>query len=175
VAEGGHVGDSIAVNGCCLTVVGLGAGWWAADVVAESLARTNLGRLRPGDAVNLERPVALGGRLGGHLVQGHVDGVGTVVAPPPALQVRLDAHLTAYLVEKGSVTVDGISLTVVTVAADQFGVAIIPHTLAATTLGNRNVGDQVNIEVDVIAKYTARLLQAGLESPYRALAVTGED
>ncbi len=175
VAEGGHVGDSIAVNGCCLTVVGLGAGWWAADVVAESLARTNLGRLRPGDPVNLERPVALGGRLGGHLVQGHVDGVGTVVTPPPALQVRLDARLTAYLVEKGSVTVDGISLTVVTVAADQFGVAIIPHTLAVTTLGSRAVGDQVNIEVDVIAKYTARLLQAGLESPYRALAVTGED
>jgi riboflavin synthase len=175
VTDGTRVGDSIAVNGCCLTVVDLVAGGWAADVVSETLSRTNLGALRPGDPVNLERPVSVGSRLGGHLVQGHVDAVGTIVRPAPDLEVSLDARLSPYLVEKGSVTVDGISLTVVAVTADSFRVAVIPHTLAVTTLGRKAAGDPVNLEVDVIAKYAARLLQAGIESPYSALGASGED
>jgi riboflavin synthase len=180
VTEGAKIGDSIAINGACLTVVSLGPGWWAADAVPETLGRTNLGGLRPGDAVNLERAAELGDRLGGHLVQGHVDAVGTITAPAPALEVRLAGELTAYLVEKGSVTVDGVSLTVVSVTGDSFSVAVIPHTMAVTTLGQKVAGDPVNIEVDVIAKYAARLLQAGLDTPYRAVGVpgpapTGED
>ena len=173
VTEGTQIGDSIAVNGCCLTVVNLGPGWWAADAVPETLGRTNLGALRPGDSVNLERAAALGSRLGGHLVQGHVDAVGTVVAPGPALEVYLGDGLTTYLVEKGSVTVDGVSLTVVDVRHDGFSIALIPHTLDVTTLGRKVAGDPVNVEVDVIAKYAARLLQAGLETPYRAVGVPG--
>jgi riboflavin synthase len=180
ITEGTKIGDSISVNGCCLTVVDLGPGRWAADAVPETLGRTNLGDLQPGDPVNLERAAELGDRLGGHLVQGHVDAVGTVVAPAPALEIRLAGPLTAYLVEKGSVTVDGISLTVVKVTADGFSVAVIPHTMQVTTLGRKAIGDPVNVEVDVIAKYAARLLQAGLDTPYRAvgvpgLATTGED
>jgi riboflavin synthase len=173
VTEGTEIGDSIAVNGCCLTVVSLGPGWWAADAVPETLGRTNLGGLQPGDPVNLERAAALGSRLGGHLVQGHVDAVGTIVAPAPALEVRLGDRLTPYLVEKGSVTVDGVSLTVVDVRRDGFSVAVIPHTLQVTTLGRKAAGDPVNVEVDVIAKYAARLLQAGLETPYRAVGAPG--
>jgi len=175
VTDGTRVGDSIAVNGCCLTVVDLVPDGWAADVVSETLSRTNLGALRPGDPVNLERPVSVGSRLGGHLVQGHVDAVGTIVRPAPDLEVSLDARLSPYLVEKGSVTVDGISLTVVSVTADSFRVAVIPHTLEVTTLGHKAAGDPVNLEVDVIAKYAARLLQAGVESPYSALGASGED
>ncbi len=173
VIDGARIGDSISVNGCCLTVVDLGPGWWAADAVPETLGRTNLGDLRPGDPVNLERAAELGSRLGGHLVQGHVDAVGRIVAPAPALEIQLRGELTAYLVEKGSVTVDGISLTVVNVTDDGFSVAVIPHTMAVTTLGRKAAGDPVNIEVDVIAKYAARLLQAGLETPYRAVGVPG--
>jgi riboflavin synthase len=168
VTDGSRIGDSIAVNGCCLTVVDLGPGWWAADAVAETLARTNLGALKPGDPVNLERPVALGDRLGGHLVQGHVDGVGTVASPAPDLRISAGEQVLAYVVEKGSVTVDGVSLTVVSVLPDGFTVALIPHTMAVTTLGRKVPGDTVNLEVDVIAKYTERLLQAGADSPYRA-------
>ena len=175
VTEGVRVGDSIAVNGCCLTVVSTGPGWWAADAVAETLSRTNLGALRAGDPVNLERPAQLGSRLGGHLVQGHVDSVGTILAPAPGLAVRLEERLNAYLVEKGSVTVDGVSLTVVDVTGDVFSVAVIPHTQDVTTLGRKVAGDVVNVEVDVIAKYAARLLQAGVESPYRPIAAIGED
>jgi riboflavin synthase len=175
VTEGSRVGDSIAVNGCCLTVVDIGPGWWAADAVAETLARTNLGALRGGDPVNLERPVSVGSRLGGHLVQGHVDGVGAILRAAPDLEVGLDQRLAPYVVEKGSVTVDGISLTVVSVTADAFRVAVIPHTVEVTTIGRKAPGDPVNLEVDVIAKYTARLLRAGVESPYRALGATGED
>jgi len=174
VTGGSRIGDSIAVNGCCLTVVDIGPGWWAADAVSETLLRTNLGALRPGDAVNLERPVSVGDRLGGHLVQGHVDQIGVVVRPAPDLVVRVDERLTPYLVEKGSVTVDGISLTVVSVTEDTFTVAVIPHTLEVTTLGRKAAGDPVNLEVDVIAKYAERLLHAGADSPYRALAGTGE-
>ena len=166
VTQGAKVGDSIAVNGCCLTVVELGPGWWAADAVPETLARTNLGRLEPGDRVNLERPVALGGRLGGHLVQGHVDGVGEVLNAAPELSVGAGPQVMRYLVPKGSVTVDGVSLTVVSVGSDRFTVAVIPHTRDVTTLGLRAPGETVNLEVDVIAKYTERLLGGGLSSPY---------
>jgi riboflavin synthase len=150
------VGDSIAVNGCCLTVVELGPGTWSADVVGETLSRTNLGDLRVGDPVNLERPLRLADRLGGHVVQGHVDGLGEVVSPAPDLVVRTPD--TRYLVEKGSVAVDGVSLTVVAVTEDTFGVAVIPHTAAVTTLGRRRVGDTVHLEFDILAKYVERLL-----------------
>ena len=150
------VGDSIAVNGCCLTVVELGPGWWAADVVDETLARTTLGGLAPGHPVNLERPVRATDRLGGHLVQGHVDGVGRVLAAAPDLAVG--APDTGYLVEKGSVAVDGVSLTVVEVTEDRFTVAVIPHTAAVTTLGRLRIGDAVNLEFDILAKYVERLL-----------------
>jgi riboflavin synthase len=175
VTEDSQVGDSIAVNGCCLTVVDTGPGWWAADVVAETQQRTNLGDLRPGHPVNLERPVRLGSRLGGHLVQGHVDGVGTILTAGPDLEVGLDHRLAPYVVEKGSITVDGISLTVVAVTAGSFRVALIPHTLEVTTLGRKTAGDRVNLEVDVIAKYAERLLQTGTASPYTALGAAGED
>jgi riboflavin synthase len=144
-------------------------------VVAETLNRTNLGALRPGDPVNLERPVRVGDRLGGHLVQGHVDAVGTILQPAPDLKVGLDARFAPYVVEKGSITVDGISLTVVSVRAGSFGVAIIPHTLEVTTLGCKGAGDRVNVEVDVIAKYTERLLQAGAASPYATAGAAGEE
>jgi riboflavin synthase len=168
VTQGTRIGDSIAVNGCCLTAVDLGPGWWAADAVAETLARTNLGSLRAGDPVNLERPLAVGDRLGGHLVQGHVDGVGRVVSPAPDLHISAGDGVLGYVVEKGSVTVDGVSLTVVSVLPDGFTVALIPHTMSVTTLGRKLPGDTVNLEADVIAKYTERLLRGGAESPYTA-------
>jgi riboflavin synthase len=158
VLEDAKIGDSTAVNGCCLTVVDTGPGWWEADVTDESLARTNLGDLRAGDLVNLERPVRLADRLGGHLVQGHVDAVGEIVHAAPDLQVRMPGELARYVVEKGSVTVDGISLTVVVAADDSFTVAVIPHTAEVTTLGTKGPGDRVNLEVDIMAKYVERLL-----------------
>jgi riboflavin synthase len=166
VTGGTQVGDSISVNGCCLTVVDLGDGWWSADAVEETLRRTNLGTVAPGHHVNLERPLRLSDRLGGHLVQGHVDGVGTVVRSAPDLSVDTPASLRRYLVEKGSITVDGVSLTVVEVDERGFTAAVIPHTMAVTTLGGRWPGDRVNLEVDIIAKYAERLLSAGADSPY---------
>lgn len=155
-----ELGASIAVNGTCLTVVGWDAadGWWEADVVQESYDRTALGALEPGQEVNLERPVRLSDRLGGHLVQGHVDGVGTIVDAAPDLRVRTDPALLRYTVEKGSIAVDGVSLTVVATMADGFTVAVVPHTMAATTLGRKGPGDPVNLEVDMTAKYVERLL-----------------
>jgi riboflavin synthase len=163
VTEDAKHGDSIAVNGVCLTVVGLHDGAFTADVMAETLKRSSLGALAPGSRVNLERPMALGGRLGGHLVQGHVDGTGTVLARTPAehweiVAISLPAELSRYVVEKGSITVDGVSLTVVDAAADHFTVSLIPTTLALTTLGIKQPGDPVNLEVDVIAKYVERML-----------------
>jgi riboflavin synthase len=152
------MGASIAVNGCCLTVVAWGEDWWEADVSDETFARTSLGSLSPGDPVNLERPVRLDDRLGGHLVQGHVDAVGEVVRPVPDLQIRMPERLLRYVVEKGSITVDGVSLTVVDVLDDGFTVAVIPHTSEVTTLGVRSPGQRVNLEVDVMAKYAERLL-----------------
>ncbi len=169
VTQGSRVGDSIAVNGCCLTVVALGPGWWSADAVPETLGRTSLGSLTPGDPVNLERAVSVGSRLGGHLVQGHVDAVGRIDQIGPDLEVSAPQGVRRYLVEKGSVTVDGVSLTVVAVTEAGFAVAVIPHTLAVTTLGRKSVGDPVNLEADVIAKYAERLLQGGTESPYTEL------
>jgi riboflavin synthase len=163
------IGDSISVNGCCLTVVDTGRGWWAADAVQETLARTNLGSLQPGDRVNLERSVSVGSRLGGHLVQGHVDGVGHVTRAAPDLEVGAPESVLRYLVEKGSITVDGVSLTVVAVGGSAFTVAVIPHTRAVTTLGLKQADDPVNLEVDVIAKYAERLLQGGTETPYSTL------
>jgi riboflavin synthase len=160
VTEDSKVGDSIAVNGCCLTVVNVGAGWWAADAVEETLARTVLADLKPGDPVNLERPVRLSDRLGGHLVQGHVDAVGVVVTPAPDLRIRVPADLLRYVVEKGSITVDGCSLTVVAPLEDGFTVAVIPHTAEVTTLGTKGAGARVNVEVDMVAKYIERLLGA---------------
>ncbi|MEL6893141.1 MAG: riboflavin synthase [Actinomycetota bacterium] len=159
-----RLGDSIAVNGCCLTAVAWDppaedrAGWWEADVTDQSYERTSLGDLAPGDPVNLERPVRLDDRLGGHLVQGHVDGIGTIVSPAPDLEIHCDPDLMRYVVEKGSITVDGISLTVVTPLVSGFTVTIIPHTAAVTTLGHKTAGDTVNLEVDVTAKYVERLL-----------------
>lgn len=158
------LGASIAVNGCCLTVVAWQApdgdtpGWWEADVSDETLARTCLADLTAGDPVNLERPVRLDDRLGGHLVQGHVDTVGTLVQAPPDLVIEAPAEVRRYLVPKGSVTVDGVSLTVVDVTDEGFSVAVIPHTAAVTTLGHKPPGSRVNLEIDVIAKYTERLL-----------------
>ena len=158
VLDGAKLGDSTAVDGCCLTVVALGEGWFEADVSDETLRRTTLGFRAVGDRVNLERPLLVTDRLGGHIVQGHVDVVGEVVAPAPDLRVRLPDDLRRYVIEKGSITVDGVSLTVVEPTEDGFTVAVIPHTAEVTTLGTRERGDRVNLEVDLIAKYTERLL-----------------
>ncbi|RLP84888.1 MULTISPECIES: riboflavin synthase [unclassified Micromonospora] len=171
-------GDSIAVNGVCLTVVEAADGVFTADVMGETLRRSALGALRPGDPVNLERAAALGSRLGGHLVQGHVDGVGELISREPAEQwetvrFRLPAALARYVVEKGSITIDGVSLTVAEVGADQFSVGLIPTTLKLTTLGAKGVGDPVNLEVDVLAKYVERLLGARLADDAAASAGTG--
>lgn len=159
VLEDSGIGASIAVNGCCLTVVERGDDWWVADVSDETWSRTNLGDLAPGDPVNLERPMAAGGRFGGHVVLGHVDAVGEVVSGVPALVVRIPRDLMRYVVEKGSCTVDGISLTVFNLTDDTFEVAVIPHTADVTTLGHRRPGDKVNIEIDVLAKHVERLLE----------------
>jgi riboflavin synthase len=166
VTSGTDVGASIAVNGTCLTVVERSDGSLSFDLSDETVARTSLRRLAIGDPVNLERPVTLAARLGGHLVQGHVDGVGTIVsvtAEPEGAgaRVRIDLPdaLMRYAAEKGSVTVDGVSLTIAALHDDGFTVALIPHTLAVTTLGKARTGDPVNIEVDVIAKYVERLLE----------------
>jgi riboflavin synthase len=160
VLQDSGIGASIAVNGCCLTVVEKGDNWWTADVSDETYARTNLGHLSPGDPVNLERPMVANGRFGGHIVLGHVDAVGTIVQPVPQLVVRIPEELMRYVVEKGSCTVDGISLTVFNITRDTFEVAVIPHTAEVTTLGHRAVGDAVNIEIDVLAKHEERLMQA---------------
>jgi len=165
-------GDSIAVNGVCLTVVEAGDGRFTADVMLETLRRSNLAAATPGQRVNLERAAALGDRMGGHLVQGHVDGTGRVLAREPAphwelVRISLPPELARYVVPKGSITVDGVSLTVVALGEDDFTVSLIPTTLELTTLGRREVGELVNLEVDVVAKYVERL--AG---PYGAAATS---
>ena len=173
--DGLRVGDSVAVNGCCLTVTSPRPGGFSADVIAESLARTALGRLKSGSRVNLERPLAVGDRFGGHMVQGHVDGVGTVTSLEPigagpdggeskALRLRLDPELARYVVTKGSITVNGVSLTVTGVGPDWLGVALIPHTMAVTNLGGLAPGDEVHLEVDVLAKYVEQLLEPWLDA-----------
>jgi riboflavin synthase len=161
-----RVGDSIAVNGCCVTVVERGDSWWAADAVIETLQRTALGALEPGDPVNLERPLRLSDHLGGHLVQGHVDAVGRIVARTPladgSTRITFSAppDVLRYVVEKGSIAIDGISLTVAALDDESIDVAVIPHTLAVTTLGHKQPGAAVNLEADLIAKYVERLLAA---------------
>ncbi|MCX4773970.1 riboflavin synthase [Streptomyces sp. NBC_01260] len=170
VTEGARHGDSIAVNGVCLTVVDHGEQEFTADVMAETLNRSSLGALRAGSRVNLERPMAVGGRLGGHIVQGHVDGTGRIVERKVSenweiVKVSLPAELTRYVVEKGSITVDGVSLTVVDAGPDYFTISLIPTTLALTTLGHKEPGDPVNLEVDVIAKYVERLLGHRAQEP----------
>jgi riboflavin synthase len=171
-------GDSIAVNGVCLTVVDVDGDTFTADVMKETLDRSSLGAVAPGDPVNLERAALLSSRLGGHIVQGHVDGVGTIVAREPAehweiVTFTLPASLERYVVEKGSITIDGVSLTVAAVTASPgspssaapvggitFSVSLIPTTLALTTLGHKGIGAPVNLEVDVIAKYVEKLLDS---------------
>lgn len=162
-----RAGDSIAVNGVCLTVVDLGPDYFTADVMEETLKRSSLDAVAAGSEVNLERAARLDSRLGGHLVQGHVDGTGAVLAIEPdahwtAMRISLPVDLGRYVVEKGSITVDGVSLTVVAVDDEAFSVSLIPTTLAETTLGSRHVGDRVNLEVDAIAKYVERLMQGRL-------------
>ena len=165
VVTDAHLGDSIAVNGCCLTVAERDGETFTADVMRETLDKTSLGGLEPGSKVNLERAVTATTRLGGHIVQGHVDGTGEVLSRTPSehwevVEVALPADLSKYLVDKGSITVDGISLTVVEVRDHSFTVSLIPETLARTTLGFKQPGERVNLEVDVIAKYVERLLGA---------------
>ncbi len=163
VLEGWYLGASIAVNGCCLTLVDRGndadGDWWATDLSAETLDRTALSSLRPGDRVNLERPLALGERLGGHLVLGHIDCIGEVVAAAPDLVIRIPPAQMRYIVEKGSIGVDGISLTAFDLTADTFRVAVIPHTADVTTLAVVQPGALVNIELDILAKHVERLLE----------------
>ncbi|GGZ58998.1 riboflavin synthase subunit alpha [Streptomyces inusitatus] len=168
VTDGAKHGDSIAVNGVCLTVVETGGGEFTADVMAETLSRSSLGALTPGSRVNLERPTPVGGRLGGHIVQGHVDATGSILDRTPSenweiVKIALPAALSRHVVEKGSITVDGVSLTVVEAGSDHFTVSLIPTTLALTTLGLKGKGDPVNIEVDIIAKYVERLLGPRIE------------
>ncbi|MGC9668605.1 riboflavin synthase [Planosporangium sp. 12N6] len=163
VAADARHGDSIAVNGVCLTVVEVDGGVFTADVMKETVDRTSLAALAPGDPVNLERAATLATRLGGHLVQGHVDGVATIVHREPGadwetVRFSLPDRLERYVVEKGSITVDGVSLTVAAVGPDFFEVGLIPTTLKLTTLGHKGVGDPVNLEVDVVAKYVEKLV-----------------
>jgi riboflavin synthase len=174
-ADAGH-GDSLAVNGVCLTVTGGGDGTFTADVMLETLSRSSLGELKQGSPVNLERPMRLDGRLGGHLVQGHVDGTGIIVSRAPAqhwhiVRISLPEGLVRYVVEKGSISVDGVSLTVTSAGGQSgggqsgdppwFEVSLIPETLERTTLGRKQPGESVNLEVDVIAKYVEKLLGSG--------------
>ncbi len=166
VLEGTGLGDSISVNGCCLTVAATADGVWTADVMQETLDKTSLRGVRPGDRVNLERAVTADKRLGGHIVQGHVDGVGEIRRREPSehwevVEISLPDGLGRYLVDKGSITVDGVSLTVVEAGDDSFTVSLIPETLARTTLGFRQAGDRVNLEADVLAKHVEKLLASG--------------
>ncbi|MEO5665647.1 MAG: riboflavin synthase [Nocardioides sp.] len=166
VLEGTGLGDSIAVNGCCLTVVSHDGVQWTADVMQETLDKTSLLGVKIGDPVNLERAVTVEKRLGGHIVQGHVDGVGEILRREPSehwelVEISMPAEFGRYLVDKGSITVDGVSLTVVEAKDDSFTVSLIPETLARTTLGSRQPGDRVNLEFDVIAKHVEKLLMGG--------------
>jgi riboflavin synthase len=161
-----ELGGSIAVNGVCLTGVESGPGQIAFDVVRETLNRSTLGDLQPGDPVNLERPMPADGRFDGHIVQGHVDGVGVIVdieaeGQGKRIRLRVPDALGRYVIEKGSITVDGVSLTVAAVEGNEVEIALIPHSLEVTTLGLRAVGEKVNLEVDLVAKYVEKLLKAG--------------
>jgi riboflavin synthase len=163
IADGLRIGDSIAVDGACLTVTALKGGGFTCDLSTETLDRTTLKRLRAGARVNLERPLRLGDRLGGHLVTGHVDAIGEIAHRSPQggaefWRFRFPQGLAPFLVMKGSIAVDGVSLTVAELSRDTFGVAFVPHTLRHTTLGGKRVGDPVNLETDLLGKHVARLL-----------------
>lgn len=177
-----QIGDSIALNGCCLTLVAADSGGWWFQAGFETLAKTNLGELRPGDLLNWERALPVDGRLGGHFVQGHVDGRGTVLSISTdgewrTVWFQVPPQLAQTMIPKGSIAVDGVSLTLVEVGADRFSVMLIPHTLNATTLGSRRVGDAVNIETDVLGKYVqsmlAPYLTQGMHSPGLPLPFPG--
>lgn len=164
VLDGTRVGDSIAVNGVCLTVTSMNNRGYTADVMAETLERSSLGSLRSGSRVNLERAMPADGRFGGHIVAGHIDGTGTIVEISKDetavwYRVRTEPDILRYIVEKGSITIDGISLTVARVSREDFSVSIIPHTQGNTTLADRRTGDIVNLETDIIGKYIEKLLQ----------------
>jgi riboflavin synthase len=164
VASDAAIGDSIAVNGCCLTVIRRDADVLAFEAGSETLSRTNLGRLQPGSRVNLERSLRVGDRLGGHYVSGHIDGLGTLderreEGPWAFLWFRVPGELARQMASKGSIAVDGVSLTLVEVTNERFSVALIPHTLAVTTLGALKAGDAVNLETDLLAKYVQRQLE----------------
>jgi riboflavin synthase len=163
VHVGVQIGDSVAINGCCLTVVDVEGDQLSFDAVPETMARTNLGDMKSGDPINLERPLAAGARLGGHFVQGHIDGVGTVLSVQPdenalIVEISVPEPLRRYIVEKGSIAVDGVSLTVARVYPESFSVWIIPHTQEVTRFGQYKVGDRVNLECDILGKYVERLL-----------------
>lgn len=176
--EGTRVGDSIAVNGACLTAVTVSERRFEVEVSPETLSRTTLGQAKPGDRVNLERALRLNGRLDGHLVSGHIDGVGTIAARKPAgnaeiVAVDVDAALSRYMIEKGSVALDGISLTINSCRSGRFEVSIIPHTAGMTTIGFKNVGDRINIETDLIGKYVERFVTAGSDGQRSEKTLTG--
>jgi riboflavin synthase len=160
----GQLGESVAINGCCLTVVDIDGRFWSFQAGSETLSKTNLRRLGPGDVVNLERALPVNGRLGGHFVQGHIDGLGQVDRVDVdgewvTMWFRGPRELVDQLVPKGSVAIDGVSLTVVQITGDRFSVALIPHTLQQTTLGVRKPGNDVNLETDILGKYVQRLLE----------------
>lgn len=164
----GEIGESVAINGCCLTAIELEGNHWSFQAGSETLSKTNLGQLQPGSPVNLERALPAGGRLGGHFVQGHVDATGTVEQIDPegdwtTIWIKIPGILLPQMVPKGSVAVDGVSLTIVAIEGDRFSVALIPHTLAVTTLGIRRSGDLVNLETDILGKYVQRLMPNGIK------------
>jgi len=164
----GEIGESVAINGCCLTAIELAGNVWSFQAGSETLSKTNLGRLQAGSPVNLERALPAGGRLGGHFVQGHVDATGTVdqiltEGEWTTMWFKIPGILLPQMVPKGSVAVDGVSLTVVAIEGDRFSVALIPHTLTVTTLGKRNRGDLVNLETDILGKYVQRLMSNGIK------------
>ncbi len=171
VLDGTLLGDSIAVNGTCLTVVAFGADWFTADVMPETVNRTVLAGLKAGDFVNLERTLKVGDRLGGHIVSGHVDGTGIISEKKTndiavIVKVSASTEILRYIIQKGSIAIDGVSLTVVDCGTNWFTVSLIPHSAAMTTLGRKKVGDDVNLEVDMIGKYVEKLL--GLNNPQAA-------
>lgn len=179
VLEGSQIGDSIAVNGVCLTVTNMGGSYYTADVMAETMNRSSLGQLSTGASVNLERAMPANGRFGGHIVSGHIDGTGTVQSIEPEdnaiwYTIAAKPNLLRYIVEKGSITIDGISLTVAYVDEHCFKVSIIPHTQQVTALHDRGVGDIVNLECDIIGKYVEKLLQpaAGEEETKKEIGIT---
>lgn len=174
-----HLGDSIAVNGVCLTVTEFGSHHFSADVMSETLHRTTLGNLQPNSPVNLERAMAANGRFGGHIVSGHIDGTGEIVSITPAhhsvwFRIKSSPNLLRYVIEKGSITIDGISLTVVDCDSESFRVSVIPHTLSQTNLGTKKVGDRVNLENDIIGKYVEKLLQPKAENTATESRITAD-